>query len=203
MVNRNSPFDDELGAAEGNNEGKELNILHRLLFEKISQDNPNDNLQYRVAQNILDSPPIIIELKPKVEGMTFKLKTNSLTTKSGDSNFKYHWKQGYIRFDFDTVTGRDMYVRVYNMHPTASKMVNVADFVSNLFESPIESVKEVPIDLNWSLEELAKAETEWPKIITIPQEISHTADLPSDYVYDIQKNSVRAFAIELKATEGL
>ena len=49
MVNRNSPFDDDLGVREANNEGKDLNILHRLLFEKIDPENPTSDLQYRIA----------------------------------------------------------------------------------------------------------------------------------------------------------
>ena len=49
MVNRASPFDDDLGVREANNEGKDLNILHRLLFEKIDPENPTSDLQYRIA----------------------------------------------------------------------------------------------------------------------------------------------------------
>ena len=59
-------------------EGKPINVLHHLVFENLDPSDPNKNLEFRKAQIEMDSPLLVIALKPKVEGMKFRLKTESL-----------------------------------------------------------------------------------------------------------------------------
>ena len=78
MFNRKSDSDDSRGVAEVNNEGRPINVLHHLVFENLDPSDPNKNLEFRKAQIEMDSPLLVIALKPKVEGMKFRLKTESL-----------------------------------------------------------------------------------------------------------------------------
>ena len=78
MFNRRSITDDNRGVAERMEEGRPINVLHHLVFENLDPSDPNKNLEFRKAQIEMDSPLLVIALKPKVEGMKFRLKTESL-----------------------------------------------------------------------------------------------------------------------------
>ena len=82
MFERITTTDDKRGSNEVLSESKPINVLHHLVFENLDPSDPNKNLEFRKAQIEMDSPLLVIALKPKVEGMKFRLKTESLIPNS-------------------------------------------------------------------------------------------------------------------------
>ena len=124
--------------------------------------------------------------------MTFKLKTNSLTSRTDDYRINSLADMSYIRFVFDTVTGKDLFVRVYNMHEALDYYIDIIRALEGLLLYKVTNVQEVPIDLNGRIEDVSSPDNRWPTWVN-PWSIFKDNKSAAEYHFIALK--IRAFKI--------
>lgn len=180
MFNRVSTGDDSLGVGEGVNDHSNINVLHTLVMESKQESSGKlDQFRRHVVDTI--DPVIAIELLPLNEGTTFTERPNALQSKDSTQT-------PLFRFVFDSSDGAKLMVRIFNMGDE-EKSINVTEVLTRMLGRQVKDVREVPIDLNGSIEELEAVAREDIEDFTSPWDTSK--DDKSGH--HLEANAVRAF----------
>ena len=147
MVNRRTNLDDGKGATEGVDEGREVSILHYVVFDDVTKDQQ----VFRQHQVESDYPMLVYSVQSQGPIILSKYGRSGV---DGIDN-------PLLRVMFDVRSNRRMMMRLYNMDEYFNYECDLLDVILNKYGIKSKSVVETGIDFNFKLEDMNAWKYKW------------------------------------------